>query len=82
MKFNLKKSILSLLICASVVSTAVIYGGNNNTADAESTRVTLSEKLKRVTKTPKYIFLFIGDGISNQQIKSDSDYLGDLEKRK
>lgn len=80
MKFNLKKSILSLLICASVVSTAVIYGGNNNTADAESTRATLSEKLKSVTKTPKYIFLFIGDGMSYPQFQSASDYLGAVEQ--
>ena len=80
MKFNLKKAILSLLMCTAIVSSAIVYNGNNNTAEAESTRTTLEEKLTSVTKTPKYIFMFIGDGMSYPQFQAASDYLGAVKQ--
>ncbi len=80
MKYYLRKTILSLLVCASLVTTGVVYSGYNNTAKASSTRPTVAEKLKTVTKTPKYVFLFIGDGMSYPQFQAASDYLGAVKQ--
>lgn len=38
------------------------------------------ERLAASTKAPKYVFLFIGDGMSYPQIQTASDYLGAMEQ--
>lgn len=45
-------------------------------AETEIQEVTIPETAKN---TPKYVFLFIGDGMSYPQIQSTADYLGALE---
>ena len=38
----------------------------------------LSAETEQTVRTPKYVFLFIGDGMSYPQIQSTSDFLGAL----
>ncbi|RDU22056.1 alkaline phosphatase [Anaerosacchariphilus polymeriproducens] len=51
--------------------------GNNPKAEAEVSQTTA--KKEEVKAPPKYVFLFIGDGMSFPQIQSASYYLGALE---
>lgn len=71
---NLKKSVA--LMCAAAVSISAIALGSGMNAEAATTvaepNVSTS---KEATKTPKYIFLFIGDGMSYPQIQLTNYYL-------
>ncbi len=49
----------------------------SNTTSSSSASSTSTEGTAEVT-TPKYVFLFIGDGMSYPQIQSTADYLGAL----
>lgn len=59
----------SLAGCTSGATT----GSNQNAVNADKMSQT------QTVKTPKYVFLFIGDGMSYPQIQSTSDYLGALK---
>jgi len=76
----MKKNIIGKIIAASLactlaMSTFVAYGSSVKPVPAAQAKVT--EAAAKV-KAPKYVFLFIGDGMSYPQIQSASDYLGAL----
>ena len=79
------KKILTLLLALSLLA-AVLAGCAASAADngAETSALsatTGSTTDKSETTAPKYVFLFIGDGMSYPQIQSTSDYLGALEDK-
>ena len=60
----------ALLLSAAVCSNTPAKGTGNDVA-ASQTEV-------QASKSPKYVFLFIGDGMSYPQFQAASDYLGAL----
>ncbi len=76
------KRFLSAALALAMTATVLAGCGttNNNQGDAVQTggdATTLSDS-STALKAPKYVFLFIGDGMSYPQIQSTSDYLGAL----
>lgn len=71
-----------LLVGLAGCGTAVTTNNENKSANdiAVTTEVSkeVDEKSNQETKTPKYVFMFIGDGMSYPQIQSTADYLGAL----
>ncbi len=63
----MKNKGLSLILVIVMLVTAFVTGFSNVSAQAEAA-------------LPKYIFLFIGDGMSYPQFQTASDYLGQLEQ--
>ena len=79
------KKILTLLLALSMLA-AVLAGCAASAADNGAETSTLSATTgsttdKSETTAPKYVFLFIGDGMSYPQIQSTSDFLGALEDK-
>lgn len=86
----MKKIIACLLVVCLMLITfvgcsnkpQVINDTTNDTTSAQTTAAPLDvaqDKSGRDTQnTPKYVFLFIGDGMSYPQIQSTADYLGAL----
>ena len=70
---------LALTMAASMLAGCSSNGtGSENTAQSGSNSAVNMSTDNQGTKTPKYVFLFIGDGMSYPQIQSTSDYLGAL----
>lgn len=79
---------LSALLLTLGLSTAVVTGSVNYSLTAKATckqnpaaAVTAAQTpanttAKAAVKAPKYVFLFIGDGMSYPQFQAASDYLG------
>ena len=77
-KYHMKRMIAATLTLA--LTTAALAGCAANAAaptDDQNT-VAAATMSNETGKTPKYVFLFIGDGMSYPQIQSTSDYLGAL----
>ena len=79
------KKILTLLLALSMLAS-VLAGCAASAADSGADTSTLSATTgsttdKSETTAPKYVFLFIGDGMSYPQIQSTSDFLGALEDK-
>jgi len=79
----LKKVLLSVLCCA--LSVAAILGGVSALAktDVPVPGVEAAETAawaQNTAQSPKYVFLFIGDGMSYPQFQTAADYLGALEQ--
>ena len=77
-KHHMKRMIAATLTLA--LTTAALAGCAANAAaptDDQNT-VAATTMSNETGKTPKYVFLFIGDGMSYPQIQSTSDYLGAL----
>lgn len=83
----MKKIFIKLLcfpIIASIFAGCVTLTQNHNTnADSEPSTVTNTESTETISilPPPKYIFLFIGDGMSNSQIQATSDFLTVLDEK-
>jgi alkaline phosphatase len=78
MNKTFKKVIAGMSISALALSTLFINLSNtpNTTIAAENTK-----KVEATEMTaPKYVFMFIGDGMSYPQIQAASDYLGAIEQ--
>ncbi|HCT64821.1 MAG TPA: alkaline phosphatase [Lachnospiraceae bacterium] len=80
MKKNwISKGIALAIAGTMVISTAIAFGSNGKT-------ITTSAKSEVGTmeteNPPKYVFLFIGDGMSYPQIQATSDYLGSTSQNK
>ena len=78
----MKKIATALLSCA--LSAATLAGCAANAAQVpqesqEPHTAALTATAAASVKSPKYVFLFIGDGMSYPQIQSTSDYLGALK---
>lgn len=79
-----KKKIAALLLTAVVTVNLAACGSEKATAD---TGVSVAETQEAMVKVetgteqtaPKYVFMFIGDGMSYPQLQSTSDYLGALK---
>ena len=82
---NLSKRALALLGAAAMSASLAACGSTASTSTAsESTAATPAAETAAATaetsaKTPKYIFLFIGDGMSYPQIQSTNYYLSALQ---
>ena len=77
-KHHMKRMIAATLTLA--LTTAALAGCAANAAaptDDQNT-VAAATMSNETGKTPKYVFLFIGDGMSYPQIQSTADYLGAL----
>ncbi|MEA5084561.1 MAG: alkaline phosphatase [Lachnospiraceae bacterium] len=80
MKKNWLGKVIALALAGTmVISTAIVFGGSNKTS-AEASKTTLAAT--KIEKAPKYVFLFIGDGMSYPQIQAASDYLGAMSQSK
>lgn len=75
-KEKIKKTAI-LLLSSCVLMGTVGCGTNGQDAQIETDVQNESESV--ISKAPKYVFMFIGDGMSYPQIQSTSDYLGALE---
>ena len=77
----MKKIATALLSCALAAATLAGCAANAAQAPQESQQpqaAALTATAAASVKSPKYVFLFIGDGMSYPQIQSTSDYLGVL----
>ena len=77
---NFRKSIA--LMCAAaigVTAAAAGYGVNEAEAAVVTNNAASSASTASVTKAPKYVFLFIGDGMSYPQIQLTNYYLSSLK---
>lgn len=71
------KRVLSLALIGAIAASTLLYGFSDKARTAEAK----TDKAKSVTtvgntKAPKYVFFFIGDGMSFPQVQITSDYLG------
>lgn len=74
---NLKKAVAAIAALAVIATTATgtVYAATNNQTSARKTTVSSSQYNG---KRPKYIFMFIGDGMSYPQIQATADYYSAL----
>lgn len=66
--------------CGNAGNNTPSASGNYTKAEAKISKTT--DEKEEVTSPPKYVFLFIGDGMSYSQIQSASYYLGALENNR
>lgn len=81
MKNREKLTRVAALLLSGVVMLGATGCGTQATADKENILVDTETLDNNELKTPKYVFMFIGDGMSYPQIQSTSDYLGALEDK-
>lgn len=83
MRKNVKK-VSALLLSGLLMMNLAACGSEETESTAQSTKKTSAsteaqeQVVENEVKTPKYVFMFIGDGMSYPQIQSTSDYLGVL----
>ncbi len=75
MKKQVKKAAACAVLACMTVS-AIGLAAPAADANKLSPVFSLTQQAEAATKTPKYVFLFIGDGMSYPQIQSTSYYLG------
>ena len=74
----MKRFLAGLLASAAVLGlTACSSQGTQSAVQAQPTAATMTDTaVYGSTKAPKYVFLFIGDGMSYPQFQAAADYLG------
>ena len=77
------KRLFTGLMAASMAVTSLVGCSTSNAASetaaaAVETKAAVETSVAEEGTAPKYVFLFIGDGMSYPQIQSTSDYLGAL----
>ena len=79
---NFKRSLSLTLAALSLTGTLAACSADTSAPQSQSPAVPAVSPLTSVqtqeAKTPKYVFLFIGDGMSYPQFQAASDYLGAL----
>lgn len=79
---NFKRSLSLTLAALSLTGTLAACSANASAPQSQPPAVPAVSPLASVqtqeTKIPKYVFLFIGDGMSYPQFQAASDYLGAL----
>ncbi len=71
------KRVLSALLVVLLITATIVIPTRYNNANASISRTSISKVVKSTgTTAPKYVFLFIGDGMSYPQIQATSYYLG------
>ena len=78
MKNKIIIGLLTMCLTGSVCSVATAKKENpkQTVPSVTNTQANAKKTVKGVTKAPKYVFLFIGDGMSYPQFQATSDYLG------
>jgi len=77
---NWKRPLALTLAALSLGTTLAACSSNTETAATPTPAQTdATQQTADTVKAPKYVFLFIGDGMSYPQIQSTADYLGALE---
>lgn len=76
---NWKKGLASALTVAAVAGSMTVYDDIMGEPVIVEAKTTASDTAVKY-KTPKYVFLFIGDGMSYPQFQAASDYLGAVEQ--
>lgn len=73
-----KRAFLYLLCCLVLIVGCgkINEEGTRGQSKDESVDVTVANAVEEVANAPKYVFLFIGDGMSYPQIQAAADYLG------
>ena len=69
-------ALLSLTMLAGILVGCGVQAADVEQQDTNELSATVTQNAN--SKTPKYVFLFIGDGMSYPQIQSTADYLGAL----
>ncbi len=69
-----KKIWISLAMCFMILVTAMFTGCGGKKSDEKSAKVNTYSG-----KKPKYVFLFVGDGMAMPQISVTEDYLGKMK---
>ena len=77
------KRLFTGLMAASMAVTSLVGCSTSNAASetaaaAVETKAAVETSVAEEGTAPKYVILFIGDGMSYPQIQSTSDYLGAL----
>ena len=76
---NWKRPLALTLAALSLGTTLAACSSNTETAATTTPApVPTAEQTENTVKAPKYVFLFVGDGMSYPQIQSTSDFLGAL----
>ena len=76
----MKKLIATTLALAlTAASLAGCTSGSDTVSNQNAVNADKMSQTQTAVKAPKYVFLFIGDGMSYPQIQSTSDYLGALK---
>ncbi|ADL52221.1 alkaline phosphatase [Clostridium cellulovorans] len=70
----MKRKILAILLSVTAAVTMLTGCGTSSKKEVKNTEVTASKSTEG--KTPKYVFLFIGDGMSSVQINATQVYRG------
>lgn len=80
-KIWIERFIAIALASTLAISSLVVFAQNkaNEINDPKPTQLANN---KISSKVPKYVFLFIGDGMSYPQIQAASDYLGAMDQKK
>ena len=76
---NWKRPLALTLAALSLGTTLAACSSNTETAATPTPAQTdATQQTADTVKVPKYVFLFVGDGMSYPQIQSTSDFLGAL----
>ena len=78
MKRLIASSLTLALAAASLAGCATTPAQTPDTTQPNGTATTVATGSTTVPTAPKYVFLFIGDGMSYPQMQSTADYLGAL----
>jgi alkaline phosphatase len=78
------KKLLSCIALFVLILTGFFSGLQNQVskAEAQNKNTEISKLATQTTAAPKYVFFFIGDGMSYPQIQAASDYLGATKQPK
>lgn len=75
MNFKKAAAAIAAVAVAATATVSTVYAANSKTTASEKTETSASQYNG---KTPKYIFMFIGDGMSYPQIQATADYYSAL----
>jgi len=76
---KLVKKISAVMVLFAVVLTAIYFNFRENVITSVAAENSKSVKVLEEA-APKYVFMFIGDGMSYPQIQAASDYLGAMQQ--
>lgn len=73
---------ITIALASTLAISSLVVFGQNKVNELNEMKPTQLANNKISSKVPKYVFLFIGDGMSYPQIQAASDYLGAMEQKK
>ena len=66
---------ITIALASTLAISSLVVFGQNKVNELNEMKPTQLANNKISSKVPKYVFLFIGDGMSYPQIQAASDYL-------